>query len=97
LGNKFITWAKEWNVPEVWCTEFAFLSVKKITYKESISRFISWLESEPMITHYSPYVASNGVCPSWYWQDCRVGADPSLFEVDLQTLTELGKLYQKIP
>lgn len=93
LGKYFINLANNWNVKEIWCTEFAFLEVYNKDYKNQINIFISWLESEQMIERYAPYVSYNGECPSWYWTDCRSIADPSLFEKDLETLTELGKIY----
>lgn len=95
LGNKFIDLANKYNIKEVWCTEFAFLEVYNKDYKNQINIFVSWLESEQIIKRYAPYVSYNGECPSWYWTDCRSGANPSLFEKDLETLTELGKIYAK--
>ena len=95
-GKQIITLAKEWEIPEVWCTEFSFLKALNVNYIKEIEDFITWLEYEPIITHYSPYVTYNGECPSLWWNDCRTDANPSLFEKDLVTLTELGKLYKGI-
>lgn len=95
LGNKFIDLANKWNIKEVWCTEFAFLEAYNKDYKNQINIFISWLESTNIITRYAPYVSNRGECPTFYWTDCRSIADPSLFEKDLKTLTELGKIYAK--
>jgi len=95
LGNKFIKLAKEWNINEVWCTEFAFLEAYNKDYKNQINIFINWLDSNDMITRYAPYVSYRGICPSFYWTDCRNEANPSLFKENLYTLTELGKIYAK--
>lgn len=96
LGNEFINLAKKYNIEEVWCTEFAFLKPWTYNYKYETRKFISWLESTEMIKKYSPYVSYNGdECPSEFWKYCDEGSDPSLFEKDLKTLTELGKIYAK--
>lgn len=95
VGEYFINLAHQWGISEIWCTEFAFLKAWNGNYRNEINIFTTWLESEEIIKRYSPYVSNNGKCPSWYWTDCREGANPSLFQEDLITLTSLGWLYAK--
>lgn len=99
LVERFKGWADEWDVDEIWVTEFAFLPVYCDAPVEA-QKFTRYLEAEPLVTRYAPYVSYNGDpedCPWPYWSDCRPGANPSLLQKDLATLTELGKVYAKPP
>lgn len=92
LGEQFVTWALAWGVPEVWCTEFAFVPAYNPRAEEDARRFVAWLEAEPVVARYAPF-ASYIQGGEWYWPDRRVEANPSIFAVDGVTLTEIGQWY----
>jgi hypothetical protein len=93
LGERFVRWADEWGSEEVWCTEFAFLPVNGPDAERQARRFVAWLEGEPGVTRYAPYVVHQAVCDQ-FWPDCRPGADPSLLDA-AGGVTEIGRWYAK--
>lgn len=94
LGKQFVAWAQTWNVPEVWCTEFAFLPAWRAQAEQEARRFVDWLEAEPLVTRYAPF-ANHVAGGEWYWPYTAAGTNPSVFEADGMTLTEIGAWYQK--
>ena len=86
--KQYLTWAQQWGVREVWVTEFFF------SQEAEARKFIAFLESEPLITRWSPYVSFKscvGYDPNW---DCAKGGNPSLFTAD-GALTVMGGWYAR--
>jgi hypothetical protein len=75
LGQQAVVWAKEWGADEVWCTEFAFFLHEN--WQAEASRFVDWMEGEPMVTR-------------WAWYDLYGGPAPL---IDAQGLTMFGAWY----
>lgn len=94
IGEQFVAWAAAWGVPEVWCTEFAFVPAWAADAEADARRFVAWAEAEPTVTRYAPFV-SHIAGGEWYWPDARPEANPSVFAADGMTLTEIGKWYAK--
>lgn len=66
---QFVLWAHQWGVPEVWVTEFAFVSSE-----QDAVRFMRWLRDEPRVTRFawftnrdepSALVAADGELTRW--------------------------------
>ena len=92
-GKQFVGLARAWGVPEVWCTEFAFVRAHTANPEREALAFVAWLEAEALITRYAPYghYVERG---AWYWPDTRASADPSLFAgPGSLELTDVGKWY----
>jgi len=95
LGQKFVRWAREWGVPEVWVTEFAFLPKWAPDAEGQAREWVAWLEAEPMIKRYAPFTSyiPGG---TWSWPHTEPEANPSLFVGTESTeLTEMGRWYQR--
>lgn len=93
IGTRFVGLAQAWGVEEVWCTEFAFVpAYSGGDADDEAAEFVTWLEQQPMITRYAPFVAH--ITCDWSWPDCRPSANPSLFAAD-GSLTEIGNWYAK--
>lgn len=92
LGRRFVGLAEAWGVDEVWCTEFAFVPAYSADAASEAVKFATWLEQQPRITRYAPFVAH--ITCDWSWPDCRPSADPSLFD-GAGRLTEIGGWYAR--
>lgn len=94
LGQQFVSWARAWGVREAWATEFAFVPAWYVDPESEARRLVAWLEGEPMITRYAPFVSyvEPGV---WWWPDTRPEANPSVLEADGVTLTAIGRWYAR--
>lgn len=82
--------AKRRGVGEVWVTEFFF------SEQAEARAFASYLESEPMVTRWSPFVSRLDCADAkkyGYW-DCVAGGDPSLLRETGQ-LTAIGAWYAR--
>lgn len=97
IGKQFVTWAREWGVTEVWCTEFAFTAARSCNPEYEARMFVAWLEGTPEVTRYSPFV--HYLEPGcWYWPNTDPHDNPSLFTArDAVTLTATGQWYRKGP
>lgn len=84
LTEKYIEWAKEWNVPEVWVTEFAFEDWAEAQV------FIDWMKREPMVKRYAWFAGRVDGDESWAQ---GMGWKAPLFDRD-NTLTLFGQNYR---
>jgi len=78
LVEQFIIWADEWDVPEIWVTEFAFVDLTEAR------RFIAWMEAESKITHYAWFTNR---LPTMH------ASDAPLVDWDTGRLTVWGQMY----
>lgn len=87
IGQQFVSWARAWGVREVWATEFAFLPAWTADAEGEARRFVAWLEGEPRVTRYAPFVSyiDFSAGPPWWWPWAGPGTNPSV-------LTETGEL-----
>lgn len=92
LVKLFVGWCELWGVPELWVTEFAFVPAWAADPEAEARKFTAYLESEPRVTRYAPFLSHGGGCDP-FWPDCRPEADPSLLEADLMTPTVMGGWY----
>lgn len=68
LTQKYLVWAREWGVPEVWVTEFAFSACGGRSIDQTAveaRRFIAWMDAEPMVTRYAWF--TNRIRPDEAW------------------------------
>lgn len=84
LVQKYIAWAQEWNVPEIWVTEFAFQD-----WTEA-AQYIFWMERQPLITHYAWFATRIDGDEKWAQ---GMGWKAPLFDKD-NALTLWGERYQ---
>lgn len=84
LVREYETWAREWNVGEIWVTEFSF------TDAEQARDFISYLASDALVSRYSWFAL-------WY-RGNEVWSPPTEYQaplVDSQgNLTRWGAIYK---
>lgn len=94
IGERVVAWAAAWGVPEVWCTEFAFVPAWAPGGDAAgeAQRWLAWLATQSSVTRYAPFV-SHVEGGEWYWPDTRPEANPSVFAADRQTLTATGSWY----
>jgi hypothetical protein len=92
LVNEYTALAQAWNVGQVWLTEFAFMPKFGPAQGAEAWAFTQWLEANPLVTRYSPYVSWQD-CSNGTW-DCAASGNPSLFERDGR-LSELGLWYAR--
>lgn len=106
IVKKNIAWAKEWGTKEVWVTEFGFYHIwetsvfKYPSAEAEAKKFIAYLEAEPMVTRYAPFVSTQGNpadCHEvWWWFPRECSEDSSLIQWnDYNKLTEYGLWYSK--
>lgn len=90
----YLDWAEAWGVPEVWLTEFAVLpGWSGPGWEYELRTLLAWLEAEPRITRYSPFVGHLDV-PHWTWPTSDPLLNPSLFtEAGGLVLTDVGRAY----
>lgn len=86
--------AQAWGIGEVWCTEFAFVPAWVADAEGEARRFVGWLEGEPRVTRYAPFVSYIRGGED-YWPDTRPEANPSVFAADGATLTDVGRWYAR--
>lgn len=94
LGQQYVAWAEEWDAAEVWCTEFAFLPAWSADAAGEARGFVAWLEAEPRVTRYAPYVSYETGGTPW-WPAIAPGTNPSLFDA-AGRLTEIGLWYARV-
>lgn len=94
IGRQFVAWARAWGVREVWCTEFAFLPAWTADAEGEARRFVAWLEGEPLVTRYAPFVSyiDFSAGPPWWWP--WAGPDPSVL-TETGELTAIGRWYAR--
>ena len=88
--QKFITWANNWGVSEVWVTEFAFATERlwyTTTALEEESAYINWMQTQSKVTRFAWY-ATKGASYVFhpYFQTQLVNRDTG-------QLTSYGSLY----
>jgi hypothetical protein len=90
----YLDWAEAWGVPEVWLTEFAILpGWSGPGWERELRTLLAWLDSEPRITRYSPFIGHLDI-PHWSWPTDDPLLDPSLFTAQGGlVLTEIGRVY----
>lgn len=88
VTEQFRGWALAWGVKELWVTEFY------LRFEDQAKAFIAWMEADPMITRYSPFVGWMDCTDRRFWHCDEVG-DPSLLTKDMTGLTTLGRWYAK--
>lgn len=78
--------AKEWGIPQVWVTEFAFSEIS------DMEDFVRWMEAQPLIARYAWY--TDGLWGNEPWV-----RDYKQVLVDLYTgkLTKYGEAYRRLP
>lgn len=76
LVQKYISWAREWDVPEIWVTEFAFEDWAEAQV------FIEWMEREPIVRRYAWFASRIDGDESWAkemgWKAPLLDADDAL-------------------
>lgn len=77
--------AKRRGVGEVWVTEFHFSQATEA------QKFVAYLDGEPMVTRWAPYVARSDCASKEFW-DCAASGDPALFD-ERWGLTTKGTWY----
>ncbi len=90
LVQQIIDLAQEWGVPEVWVTEFAFW--RSTDWEEQTRQFVSWMESEPMITRYFWWALTYKGDEPW-----AQGFATQLYDYTTGLLTEFGEFYRQLP
>jgi hypothetical protein len=95
LGQKYVGWAREWGVPEIWVTEFAYLPKWALDAEAQAREFVAWMNGERLIKRYAPWTAYiQGGAPYWPYTDPET--NPSLFTGPTSTeLTSMGRWYKK--
>jgi len=90
----YIALAQRWGVKEVWVTEFTIAPGLDRTVRATVDdlrSYITWLDQQPMITHYAPW--TNRV-------ECAGFPPDSLFDTPLYAvngmISENGKMYRSI-
>ncbi len=88
--------AAEWQVPEVWVTEFAFFGCLGNTQSQAIQEmntFITWINSQPQITRYAWFAARIRGTESWAAQP--PACNMPLVNYSTGYLTGYGRAYAK--
>ena len=89
----YLDWADEWCVHQVWLTEFAILPGWNPAWQYELEKLLRWLEAEPRITRYSPFVGYLEI-PHWSWPTDDQRLNPSLFTAaGGVVLTDVGRVY----
>lgn len=92
LVKQYEAQASVWGVPEIWVTEFSFMTQNQRTQEQAWqedAKFIQWMESEPMIKRYAFFAARIYGTEPWAFP---VGWNTSLLNQD-GTLTFWGLRY----
>jgi hypothetical protein len=93
LAELYIAWAEEWGVPEVWCTEYAFLPGWNANWAQETRAWLAWVARTPRLTRHSPFIGYIEI-PHWSWPTGDPLLDPSLFTAQGGTvLTDIGRAY----
>lgn len=92
--KQFEAWAREWGVPEIWVTEFAFVPAWSQDAEGEARAFMAYLGQRPMVTRVAPFLSYGSGCDE-YWPDCRPDANPALLHADLMTPTDIGRWYAR--
>lgn len=88
--------AKEWGVPEIWLTEYAFFTCGYFSTEHVIEQMQAlnyWLERKPIVTRYAWFDARTdyGHPESWMFpREC----DTSLVEFATGKLNQFGEAYR---
>lgn len=86
LVEQYEAWAREWDVPGVWVTEFAFstgggMRSEDAAWQET-SKFIQWMDLDPMVTRYAFFAARIWGDEPWAppagWFDSLMNRDGSI-------------------
>lgn len=95
-GRQYVALAHLWQVKELWLTEFMFVPGKTPTAEQEATRFTAWLDAEPLVTRYSPFVSHCNAEEWWCAGTDAPGMNPSLLD-DAGALTEIGTWYARPP
>lgn len=88
LTKRYEGWASAWGTHEVWVTEFY------LAREDQAKAFVAWMEADPMVTRYSPFVGWIDCSDRRTWH-CAEGGDPSLLTRDMTKLTTIGRWYAR--
>lgn len=80
-----INTAIEWDIDEVWITEFAIYGTDDVIRDQA--RLISWMNNSPIITRYA-YFTNRADCPDAWWDFLSLYRDG--------VITDLGIYYSTI-
>jgi hypothetical protein len=94
--QRYIKLARQWNIPEVWVTEWALGHNLDRTLRattDEMHKYLAYLDNEPMVTRYAPW--TNRV-------DCMIEAFGFRYDGPFDTplinrdgsISELGKAYR---
>jgi len=94
LAEQYLAWADAWGVPEVWCTEYAFLpGWSGDAWAWETAEWLGWVARTPRLTRHSPFIGHLDI-PHWSWPTSDPLLDPSLFtEAGGLVLTDVGRVY----
>jgi hypothetical protein len=89
--ERYIGWAREWGIAEVWVTEFAFLPELGVTQK--LREFCAWMQAEPMVTRYAWFATRMSGHEPW-----SLGPDSNTGLIDYESgeLTDYGEAYSQL-
>jgi hypothetical protein len=89
LAKTFEQWAGQWNVPEVWVTEFGLMSCPNSPPDPALQEartFITWIENEPMITRMAWFAARIKGTEGW-------GCNNPLIDWNANAPSAFGSMY----
>ena len=96
--QQVIDYARMWNVPEVWVTEFAFSEMWQSSYpvgttwQTEARKFIDWLDTQAIVTRYYWWaLAYDSDVPAQWWS---YGWHTQLYNFHEGGLNERGRFYQ---
>jgi hypothetical protein len=96
LANQYIALADEWNISEVWVTEFAFYNSMIGNWAQALSHlesFVLWMENNPRINRYAYYTTRGECCVTTCSYNPML--DPYLFHW-FGKPTPFGELYRRL-
>lgn len=101
IVSQVVAYAKAWGIPQVWVTEFAFSSEWQSAYpagstwQSEATKFIDWMNAQPLITRYYWWAMSYDKTNQAQWWS--YGWPTSLYDWTTKQMTERGRFYQGFP
>jgi hypothetical protein len=100
IVSRTIGYAEQWNIPQVWVTEFAFSGAwqnkypPNATWQSEAQRFIGWMDDQPRIGRYYWWAMMYDTDdPQQWW---NYGWKTQLYDWNTGALNERGIFYQSL-
>jgi hypothetical protein len=95
----YVSWiidrAREWNIGEVWLTEFGvWKCLNTAGYLSEIRKLIERMEDEPMVARYAIHTNRTTML-EWWMYGLSPDCNPSLFDFETGARTLIGEVYAR--